>query len=179
MIVSVARRYARALLEVGVEQSAVDAFGAELAALVAAMTGSPDLRNVLTNPAFSREQRHAAFDAAAGVLKLSASVGNLMKLLVDRGRAAQVVDIARVYGELADDRAGRARAQVWTASPLSPELSSALEKALSGAVKLQVTVQTAVDGSLLGGAVAQVGSYLFDGSVKGRLKALRRELKRS
>jgi len=179
MIASVARRYARALLEVGAETSSIDAFGAELARVAAAMHVAPELRDLLTNPAFSREQRHAALEAVAGPLALSLSVRNLVKLLIDRNRAAQLSDIARIYGELADELAGRARAHVWTAAPLPPELASSLEKALSGAVKRQVTVETSVDSSLLGGAVAQVGSFLFDGSVKGRLKELRRELKRS
>jgi F-type H+-transporting ATPase subunit delta len=41
-----------------------------------------------------------------------------------------------------------------------------------------VTVEAQVDPGLLGGAVAQVGSYLFDGSITGQLRELRRELKR-
>ena len=179
MIASVARRYARALLEVGAESSSVDAFGGELEALVAAMDASAELRDLLVNPAFSREQRHAAFEAAAGAMGLSVTMGNFVKLLIDRNRAAQLGDIAQVYRELSDERAGRSRAQVWTAVPLTPELTTALQTALSAAVKRQVTIETAVDASLLGGAVAQVGSYLFDGSIKGRLRELRRELKQS
>ncbi len=179
MIASVARRYARALLELGVESSSSDQLGTELDSVAAAVKASSELRDLLTNPAFNREQRHGALAAVSGPLGLSPTVQNLMKLLIDRRRADQIADIARQFHELADEKAGRARAQVWTASPLPPELSVSLATALSVAVKRTVTIEAHVDASLLGGAVAQVGSYLYDGSIQGRLKDLRRELKKS
>lgn len=184
MIASIARRYARALIEVAAESGeadamgSIDAIGVELESLTAAVQSSLALRDILTNPAFSREQRQEAFQAVASALQLSLPLVNLVRLLIDRHRAEQLGDIARVYRELSDDRAGRARAQVRAASALPPELASALQAALSTAVKRQVTMDVTVDHSLIGGAVAQVGSYLFDGSIKGQLGTLRRELKR-
>ncbi len=67
-----------------------------------------------------------------------------------------------------------ARAQVQAATPLSSEQVTELASALSKAVRRDVTVEAQVAPELLGGAVAQVGS-LFDGSIKGQLRELRRE----
>ncbi len=102
-----------------------------------------------------------------------------MRLLVDRDRATELGQIARVYRDLGDELEGRARAQLRASAPLSPEQMKELEGALSRAVGKTVTVEASVDPLLLGGAVAQVGSFLFDGSIKGQLRELRRELKRA
>lgn len=179
MNASIARRYARALLEVATDLSAADAIGAELETLARELAGSADLRDLLVNPAFSRDQRHAAFDAIVASQKLAPALVNLTKLLIDRSRANELPAIARLYRELSDERAGRARATVTTAVAISAGETQALAAALSKAVEREVMVDTNVDPSLLGGAVTQVGSFLFDGSIKGQLRQLRRELKRT
>jgi len=179
MLASIARRYARALLELAVDANAEDAFAEQLRALAQVVGQSPDLRTLLADPAFSREQRQQALDAIAGSLNLAPPVANLARLLIDRERATDLGQIAQIYGELDDERSGRARAQVRAATPLSPEQLREIEGALSKAMRKAVTVEARVDPQLLGGAVAQVGSFLFDGSIKGQLRELRRELKRA
>ncbi|MHB1844655.1 MAG: ATP synthase F1 subunit delta [Deltaproteobacteria bacterium] len=179
MTASIARRYARALLEACPDGAKADQAVGELSRLRAALDESTDLRNVLFNPAFERAQRHALVDALAKPLSLGPLTQNLAHLLVDRSRFHFVGGIARAFQELADERAGRSRASVVSASPLPPELAPRLERALSAAVSRNVTVEARVDPSLLGGVVAQVGSLLFDGSVKTQLDGLRRELKQS
>ncbi len=177
MIGSISRRYARALLEVAVPAGTADEVANELEKLSKALAVSEDLRNVLFNPAFDHKQRHAVVDVLGRELGLGTTVHSLARLLVDRDRFGELQWIAQSYRELADEHAGRARASVRTASPLPAEISTRLELALSKAVSRKVTLQTRVDPTLLGGAVAQVGSLLFDGSVKTELEDLRRTLK--
>jgi F-type H+-transporting ATPase subunit delta len=177
VIGSIARRYARALLEVAAPEGVADAVSDELGRLSGALAASEDLRNVLFNPAFDRAQRSQVIEGLVGALSLGATVGNLARILVDRDRFKQLPGIAESYRELADEHAGRARASVRTAAPLPPEITPRLEAALSAAISRRVSLESHVDPSLLGGAIAQVGSLLFDGSVKTELEELRRTLK--
>jgi F-type H+-transporting ATPase subunit delta len=179
VIGSISRRYARALLEVAGPQGSADAVADELESLSAALAVSDDLRNVLFNPAFDRQQRQLVVEGLIGALKLGATVGNLACLLVDRDRFRHLGAIAQSYREIADEQAGRARASVRTAVALPAEIAPKLEVALSAAVSRKVSLETRVDPGLLGGAVAQVGSLLFDGSVKTELENLRSTLKGS
>jgi F-type H+-transporting ATPase subunit delta len=179
MLASIARRYARALLEIAADANAVDDLGQQLQALAATLEQSPELRGLLSNPAFSRDARQRSFDAIAAALGLAPTVANLVRLLIERERAADLEQIAHIYRDLSDERAGRARAEVRAASRLSPEQLREIETVLSRAVSRTVTAEARIDPALLGGAVAQVGSFLFDGSIKGQLRELRRELKRA
>jgi F-type H+-transporting ATPase subunit delta len=177
VIGSISRRYARALLEVAVPNGTADEVADELEHLSEALSVSEDLRNVLFNPAFDHKQRHLVVNELGRALGLGPTVHSLARLLVDRDRFKQLDGIADSYRELADEHAGRARASVRTAAPLPPEVSTRLELALSKAISRKVSIEVGVDPSLLGGAVAQVGSLLFDGSVKTELEDLRRTLK--
>jgi F-type H+-transporting ATPase subunit delta len=172
----VARRYARALLGL-VPPDEVDGVGEQLQALALALSVSPALRNVMFNPAFPREQKRKTLLGVARAFNASPMVQNLTNLLLDRNRVDQLPAIASIYRDLSDERSGRARAQVTTAQALPKDLEERLAQALSRAMKREVAMQTEVDPQILGGVQAQVGSLLFDGSLKTKLEILRRELK--
>ena len=61
--------------------------------------------------------------------------------------------------------------------PLSPDEAKRIAEKLAQGRKTQVIVETAVDAALLGGVVAQVGSLVYDGSVRSQLEELRRTMK--
>jgi F-type H+-transporting ATPase subunit delta len=177
--VSIARRYARALLDVTAEAQRTDAVAEQLAAFVSAFEKSKELTDVLLNPAYTRAQRSQVLEA---LMQLSGTVepalANTLRLLVDRNRLTYLPDISRVYRDMADARAGRARGVVTSAAPMSPEALADLAKNLQQLTQRNVVLETRVDPSLLGGVSAQVGSVLYDGSVRTQLEHMRRELKR-
>ncbi len=177
MISPTARRYARALLSVAPTQRTADTVADELVRLAAAISASAELRGVLANPAFTRAARKQALAALAGPLRLSETAIRFASLLVDRRRIADLSAIADRYHEMADEAAGRVRANVVTAVPLPADLAPRIEQALSGALARPVTLRAEVEPGVIGGVVAQVGSLLFDGSVRSELDSLRRSLK--
>lgn len=173
--VSIARRYARALLEVA--QAQADAVAGQLDALAQATSASAELQDLLTNPAYSKEQRLKVVGAiAAAVQASSPALLNLVKLLNDRNRLAHLGDIARIYRELVDARMGRVRGVVTSAVPLSATQLKALEAALEKSTQRAVQLEAKVDPKVLGGVAAQVGSVVFDGTLKSQLENIKREL---
>ena len=175
--VSIARRYARALIDVASSSNTLDAVGTELSALADALGQSRELHDVMVNPAYPVADRMAVVEKLVSTFKLSAATANLLKLLVERNRMGFLPDIQRLYADLADARVGRVRATVTSAVPLEPATLSALEVALAKVAAKNVVLESKVDASLLGGVTATVGSLMLDGSVKTQLEQLRRELR--
>jgi F-type H+-transporting ATPase subunit delta len=173
---SVARRYARALLGL-VSPTEADAVGEQLEALAVALSISPALRDIMFNPTFDRGTKRKVLLGVARGFNASTMVQNLTNLLLDRNRVDQLPAIASIYRDLSDERSGRARASVVTAQPMPKDLEARLSRALSRVIQREVALQTGVNPEILGGVQAQVGSLLFDGSVKTKLEVLRRELK--
>jgi F-type H+-transporting ATPase subunit delta len=174
---SIARRYAKALFSLAVEKARVEAWSDALIALQGAIDGSPDLQDVLSNPVYSKEQRSAIVGQLAAALRLEDDPKNLLHLLADRNRLRYLAQIVATYRELADAQLGRLRAKVTSAVPLDPQAAQAMADKLSQATKQKVLLDREVDPALLGGVVAQVGSLVYDGSVRTQLEDLRRTLK--
>ena len=174
---SIARRYAKALFSLADEQGQVEQWAQGLDALGQALESHRELRETLASPLFEKEQRRNVVAAVAGALALPETPRNFLLLLADRDRLAYLQAIIRDFRGLADDRLGRVRARVTSAVPLTAEESRRISEKLAQATQAQVILETAVDPSLLGGVVAQLGSRVYDGSVRAQLEELRRVMK--
>jgi F-type H+-transporting ATPase subunit delta len=175
---SIARRYAKALFSLAVEQGRIEPWSDALQALAKAIDDSAELRALLGNPAFPREARAAIVTRLAAELKLDAAPAALLQLLGERNRLGGLPAIAAAFRELSDAELGRLRARVTSAVPLDDASAAAIAEKLSAATQKQVLVERAVDPAILGGVVTQVGSTVYDGSLRTQLEDLRSTLKR-
>jgi F-type H+-transporting ATPase subunit delta len=173
---SIGRRYAKALLQIGVASRAFDALGRELDRVAETISRSAELKGVLENPVFPLSQRRKVLEDLAQRLALSTTIRNLLLLLLDKGRIAALPDIARAHRELVDEQAGRARATISSAAPLDSAVEGRVKAALEKQTGKIVILDKKVDPSLLGGIVAQVGDLVFDGSIKTQLEKLGEQL---
>ena len=173
---SLARRYAKAVFQIGVEQGGLDKLGTDIRSFAAAMKESHELEAVLTSPAIQRAERRKIVDALLQRLGVVSTTRNLLYVLLEGERLGTLPAIARELDRMIENKAGRVSAEVVSAKPLEPaqlsELVAVLEK-LSGK---KVTVQKREDPELLGGVVAKVGDTIYDGSLRTQLSTLRDDL---
>jgi F-type H+-transporting ATPase subunit delta len=170
---SLARRYARALLELARDEETLDATGQELAAVAAAFDDAR-LRAVVLNPAVDGGARRRVVAGVIAALGASPWVANLVNLLAGRDRLSQV---AQAYDDLVDAEIGRTRVRITSAAPLGAaektELTE-LAKRLAGANEVVVT--TAVDAELLGGVVVDIHGTVWDGSLRAQLARISKDM---
>jgi F-type H+-transporting ATPase subunit delta len=169
---SIARRYARALFAIGVDQRSFEALGKELEALAALWNEATEMRQSLSNPIFKSSQKRAILQALLPRVAPTREVQSLAFLLLERGRIAALPAIARAYQEMCDDKLGRARATVRSARPLDVATQTEVRQVLERRTGRSVIMTTEVDPSLMGGIVAQVAGLVLDGSLRARLHAL-------
>ncbi|HZS38198.1 MAG TPA: ATP synthase F1 subunit delta [Polyangia bacterium] len=173
---SLARRYAKALLALGIQQQTYDALGKELDRTAETFARSPELRVALENPVFPFEKRRLVLEDVARRLALSKTVRNFVMLLLDKGRIGALPDIARAHRTLVDEHAGRVRATVTTVRPLDPVLESRLKSALERQSGKTVLLDKREDPTIVGGLITQLGDIVYDGSVRTQLLQLREQL---
>ncbi len=165
----VARRYAKALLELGKESGELDVLVRESAEVAELYAQSADLRGLFVSPLVSDADKAAIVRELCAKSGFGKTTSNVWRMLVDRRRADAMPEIAVALRTLADAERGTVRADVRTAAPLSDayraRLSTALEKRVGRAVSLHVTL----DESLLAGLVVRVGDTVMDGSLTARL----------
>ena len=177
MIASVSRRYAKALLSLGLETGEHEKLAESLDAVVRAIAQSGEARTLAQNPGYTQKQRQQLVDVLAQRLGLSATLVSFLRLLVDRHRLAELADIARSYRDLVDAQVGRVRGMVTSAQPLAAAELERVRKALAETTRKSLVLESRTDPRILGGIIAQVGPTVWDGSLKTQLERLRKELK--
>jgi F-type H+-transporting ATPase subunit delta len=173
--VAVAQRmYARALFEAAQEAGRVDGVAADLGAIADAMEDVPELRAFLRNPQIDPDGKASLLEELAR--DADELVRNFVRLAAEKGRAGELPEISAELDALVARAQNRLAVELTTAYELSDAEATSIVQAIEKASGRTVEATRAVDPSLIGGIVLQVGSHRADGSVRGRLERLRHEL---
>jgi F-type H+-transporting ATPase subunit delta len=172
-----ATRYARALFDVTVKEGDLQQVQRDLGAFAELVASNDGLARVLANPAIPVQKKRGVVKALlTHADALSPIVSKLLVLLADRDRLGLLADIVRAYENRLMEHAQIVRAEVVTAVALPPERLQSLKQGLARATGRDVQLQSRVDPSIVGGAVARVGSTVYDGSVTTQLERLKQQL---
>jgi len=172
----IADRYARAIFELGVETGQLSVITEQVRRFAQAYVGSPELRAVLDNPVIEVEKRDAVLAEVAGRLALSGNGLNLIKLLASRKKLRVVADVARRLDRFTDEQAGVVRATVTSAKPMPDDFYRKLVSELEAATSRKIVLERREDPTLIAGFVTRIGDNTIDGSVRGRLTEIERQL---
>jgi F-type H+-transporting ATPase subunit delta len=171
-----ATNYARALLSTISDPATAESVDSFLRGVGQAMDDSPDLRDALVDPAVPRDVRLDLLTDLAGRYAMPEQVNQFLGAVVEHGRIAALPEIAEMYTELREKQQGIVPVTVTTAVPLGEELRRRTRAALEKLTGKVVRLECRVEPDLLGGAVAQIGSKVYDGSLRTQLGALRRRM---
>jgi F-type H+-transporting ATPase subunit delta len=166
---SIARRYAKALLEVARAENILEETAAELDKL-AAIAADPEIGAALANPLYS-EARRAELATTLGA-DLNPTTRNFVRLLGDQKRLDQIVGIADQYRRLLDNQLGRVRAVITSSTPLEPGVIDKLIATFTAKTGKHVLAETVVDESQLGGVIVDIEGKIYDGSLRTQLRGL-------
>ena len=172
----IADRYARAIFELGVETGQLPTITEQVRRFAQVYSGSAELRAVLDNPVIEVEKRDAVLADVAMRLGLAGNGLNLIKLLASRKKLRVVPDIARRLDRFTDEQAGVVRATVTCAKPMSDSFYQRLVSELEAATSRKIVLERREDPRLIAGFVTRIGDNTIDGSVRGRLDELERQL---
>jgi F-type H+-transporting ATPase subunit delta len=171
-------RYARALFDIALaEKLDLRTTYEELRGFADLFSKTPDLARVLTNPAIPSSRKHALVEtllSRAGAVQ--AAVRKLLLLLAERDRLILLPDIAQAFESRLMDHEKVVRAEVVTAMPLGEDRVAALRDGLKRATGRDVQLESRVDPAIIGGAIARIGSTVFDGSITRQLQRMKETL---
>ena len=170
----VARVYAQALFDAARDDGVVEPVRRELGDFVAGLAASAPLRNVLADPQLETSAKTRVLaEVTRGGQQLLA---NALQLMLERGRFAAVPELHSAYDALAIVEEGVVEGEVISAAELSPETEKKIAARIKEATGRRVEMARRVDPSIIGGLVLRIGDVIVDGSVKARIRQLRRRL---
>ena len=175
---SIARRYAKALLLIGKEDGQAETYRAELDGLSQLIAGEPDLGRAINNPLYNAADRRNVLEAVIQKLSLSKTIQSFLFLLFEKGRFGFLESVNAFYQKLADDLKGIARASLVSATELGDDTVDKIRAALSRRTGKDVILDVQQNPELIGGIVTKIGDLVLDGSIRTQLVNMRESLKR-
>lgn len=173
---TLAKRYAKALLDVAVQRKTVRETEEQIVAIGKLWGETKDLREVMGHPSVrSKDKAHILREVFEK--RVTRDVMEFLVILLEGRRLDLLPEIGQSYDELADAYEGLVRVEVRSFLPLSPEERKRLVDTLgriTGGRTVSLLEQE--DKGLLGGMTVRIGDVLVDGSVAGRLKTLKEML---
>ena len=171
------RIYARALFDAAKEKNRLAEVHEELSDFVQATREVPELRALLENPEIDQRTKQAALEELlSGGEEL---VRNFLLVLVEKGRAPELDEIAREFDALVAAEERRLEVELTTAYELSDAEAKDILSQIESQSGRQVEAIRRVDPGIIGGFVLQAGSMLVDASIRGRFERLRQAIERS
>jgi F-type H+-transporting ATPase subunit delta len=175
---SIARRYAKALLLLGKEDGQAEVYGEELAGFAQLLASQSDLERAISNPLYGVTSRKKVLEGVLEKLELSKMMNSFMLLLFDKGRIGFVSVINEFYQKLVDELKGVARASLISATELSSETIDKIRASLSKLTGKEVTLDVEQEPGLIGGIVTKIGDLVLDGSIRTQLLNMKESLRR-
>ncbi|HEU5277884.1 MAG TPA: ATP synthase F1 subunit delta [Gaiellaceae bacterium] len=168
------RTYARALFDAADEQGKLEVVHQELLDFATAVADVQELRTVLRNPELDPDTKAGLVGELLG--EADELVRNFLRLAAEKGRIGEIEEIAREFDRLVAAHERRLTVELTTAYELSDAQAKEILGKIEQASGRKVEATRKVDPGIIGGIVLQAGSFLVDGSVRGRLNRLRQEL---
>ncbi len=166
-------RYAKAILDLAVENKATDAVANDMRSITETIANSSELREMLASPVIKgADKKQALTTIFTGGHAISEG---LIGMLVDNKRVSLLNEVAEKYIILNEQLKGEGVAYVTTAVPLTAELEEKILKRVESMTGNKVVLENKIDESIVGGFILRVGDLQYDASISNKLNNLKRE----
>ncbi len=174
----IAKRYAKALFNLALEDGQVEQYGRELNDLVRLLGELPELADAVQNPLYPEAVRKSIFHTVADKAQMAQVMRSFINLLVEKKRVQHLSDISEYYHKLIDEHANIARAKIKAATPLDDHAIQEIASSLESMTGKKIAVEFEQDPELIRCVLAQIGDLVLDGSVRRQLSNIKESLKR-
>ena len=172
----IAKRYAKALLRIGLKDGNYKALGQDLNKMADLLRESKELRVALWSAAFPKSNRSAINRKIGERLGLAKMTIDFIELLIQKKRIDHFFMITKAYRDLCDEVAGRTRVTLATPMELPSGLVQEIKSLIESMTGKEAILSFEKDPSLIGGVLMKNGNVVYDGSLKAQIAELRDNL---
>lgn len=171
-----ASRYAKALLELAIEQGNTESVAADMNALLEAYNDSRDFQLFLSSPIINADKKSSIL---ANVFEQFGELSSsFIQLIVKNGREAALPQIADSYIAQLKQHMGIIPVTLVSATTMDDKTKNTIVSKLEGSLNGKLELDEQIDASLIGGFIVKMGDTQIDASVASKLKNLKVSLTR-
>jgi F-type H+-transporting ATPase subunit delta len=173
---TVSRRYAKALIDLVKKSGNYEEVTKELKDFASLIEGDSNLKDMLYNPSINLNMKKDLLAILLQEANPSPLTANFLRLLLDKGRLKNLAVIGDIFEGLALEALNKVKVLVKTPLPLKVHEAEFLRLKLEVITNKQIVLEPSIDASLIGGIFLQIGSTIYDGTIKGQLEVLKEKL---
>ncbi len=172
----VASRYAKALLDLAIEQNNVDAVLGDMKFLLQANNDTRDFELLIASPIVNSDKKISIFEK---IFEQFEKVSlEFVKLITTNRREALLPEIAESFEAQVKEHKGIVPLTLTSAVKLDDKTKEAILAKIQATVKGQLEVKEVIDEELIGGFMVRMGDTQIDASVASQLNNLKQRLTR-
>ena len=172
---TIARNYAGTLFDLAQRHEGLEAFAEGMDAVVALLDQNPSFKVFLETPRISDQEKKELLKKVFGS-HLPRALLNFLQAVVDKRRQRLLGDMGQEFHALLDEHLGRAHVMVTVARELDQDTLDQLSAKLSAFLGKEAIPHVRIRPGILGGVHLQTGDTVFDGTLRRRIKQLRRQM---
>lgn len=172
----VASRYAKALLELAIDQNKVDSVLGDMNFLLSTSREAQDFQTLIESPIVKSDKKISIFELIFE--QFETVTIDFLKLVTNKRREALLPQIAEAFEALVKEHKGIVPITITSAVQLDEKTKGIILTKINGAVKGQLEVTEKIDESLIGGFVVRMGDTRIDASVLNQINNLKQRLTR-
>jgi F-type H+-transporting ATPase subunit delta len=172
--IKVASRYAKSLLDLALEQKALEEIKSDMQLFVDTLRKNTELQAVVKNPIIPLSKKNAILKALFAD-KIHTTTAAFLKIVVDKGRAEIIYGIAKEFLREYNVYKNIVTAKVVSAAPLSDVARTEIIDKVKAVTGGEVKLKESVDADLIGGFILTVGDKQFDTSIAASLARVKKE----
>ena len=167
-------RYAQAIMQIALEQDMTEAWASDLDVLVGALKEA-DLEGFLDAPQVQMSVKMDLIEDLFGK-SVSPLALKLISLLATKSLTSILPEVQERFSRLVDVHEGTEMAYVTSAVPLNSESENEIAKILGALTGKNIRLEVRVDPDIFGGFIVRAGDHMIDGSLRSKLKEMRRKV---
>ena len=172
--IKIAKRYARAIFDIASEDQSYDDWLNKLK-LISDTRAEVNFANLLNSTKLSFSKKMNLIDDVFSN-KLNKLQLNFLKLLTKNQSFFIIQDIYKLFLGLVEKRNNLIRVTVTSPYKISDDLKNQILNLVNDISGSDSIIEEKIDSELIGGVVIRLGDTVIDGSMKNKVKQLRREL---
>lgn len=170
--VVLAKRYAKALFELGQKKEMAQAYAAQIAGINQAINSNPEYKTFFGSTAVAKETKKDLLKKLFSTVKTDEEVQAFLMLLIDKVRFGILADIVVANQEILDQQQGTTRGIIKSSQALSETSKKDYEAKISKIMNKKIQLEVKMDSTVLGGVRVEVGGWTFDDSLQTHLNQL-------
>lgn len=172
----VSERYALALFETGLELDRLDEFKNEINSVSNVLEDEPKIELILNHPKISKDEKKELLNVIFKDV-VSQEVLNFLYVIVDKNRERYLREMCDYYDFLYNEEKNIVEATIVTAVPIEKRTEEKLKLVLTNKLNKNVKLKNVIDTNIIGGAMLKVDNKVIDGSIRGQLDSMMKNLK--